>query len=132
MARPDIAVLLNVAPAHLANFGSLGAISETKGALLDDLPANGLAVFKGDDVDVTDWQQRAAPTRCLTFGLNSDADYCAAGLKLQGFSGSTFMLQTPEHAIRCDQAGFTAQFKAGFTAHFKRKFRKYTLFNVVL
>lgn len=99
MARPNIAVLLNVAPAHLANFGSLGAISETKGALMDDLPANGLAVVNGDDVHVTDWQQRAAPTRCLTFGLNGDADYCASDLKLQGFSGSTFMLQTPEQAF---------------------------------
>lgn len=99
MARPNIAVLLNVAPAHLANFGSLDAISETKGALMDDLPADGLAVVNGDDVHVTHWRQRAAPTRCLTFGLNGDADYCASDLQLQGFSGSTFMLQTPEQTF---------------------------------
>ncbi|MDG1066120.1 MAG: UDP-N-acetylmuramoyl-tripeptide--D-alanyl-D-alanine ligase [Luminiphilus sp.] len=99
MVRPNIAILLNVAPAHLANFGSLDAISETKGALLDDLPADGLAVVNADDPRVGDWQSRARPTRCLTFGVTSDADYQVIDLQLKGFSGSAFRLQTPEQAF---------------------------------
>ena len=99
MARPNIAILLNVASAHLANFGSLDAISNTKGALLDDLPADGLAVINADDPRVADWQVRARPTRCLTFGVNGKADYQAIDLQLKGFSGSNFVLQTPEQAV---------------------------------
>ena len=99
MACPNVAVLLNVAPAHLAHFGSLDAISNTKGALLDDLPEEGLALINGDDLYADAWRQRAQPTRCLTFGLNQPADYQAFELQLKGFSGSTFVLKTPEQSF---------------------------------
>ena len=99
MARPTVAVLLNVAPAHLAHFGSLSAISDTKAALLDDLPEDGLAVVNADDPHVLDWQKRVVPARCLTFGLGRDADYQACDLVFRGFSGSTFTLQTPEQSF---------------------------------
>jgi UDP-N-acetylmuramoyl-tripeptide--D-alanyl-D-alanine ligase len=99
MARPTVAVLLNVAPAHLAHFGSLSAISDTKAALLDDLPEDGLAVVNADDPHVLDWQKRVVPARCLTFGLGRDADYQACDLLLRGFSGSTFTLLTPEQSF---------------------------------
>ncbi len=94
--RPTVAVLLNVGPAHLAQFGSLAAISQTKGALLDGLPPNGLAVINADETWSPDWRKRSGATRCLGYGLGESADYRAVDLELMGFSGSRFVLQTPD------------------------------------
>ena len=94
--RPTVAVLLNVGPAHLAQFGSLAAISKTKGALLDGLPPDGLAVINADETWSSDWRNRSEPARCLGYGLGESADYRAVDLELMGFSGSRFVLQTPE------------------------------------
>ena len=98
-ARPTVAVLLNVAPAHLAHFGTLGAISATKGALLDDLPADGFAVINADQPWADDWRARCQPSRCIGFGLQADADYRAVQLRPRGFSGTDFLLRTPEREL---------------------------------
>ncbi len=94
--RPTVAVLLNVGPAHLAQFGSLDAISETKGALLDELPGTGLAVINADEPWFDRWRSRARPARCVGFGFGKAADYRATNLQLRGFSGSRFVLRTPD------------------------------------
>ena len=97
--RPTAAVLLNVAPAHLEHFGTLDAISDTKGALLDDLPADGFAVINADQPWANDWRARCQPARCIGFGLQEDADYRAIQLQPRGFSGTDFVLQTPEREL---------------------------------
>lgn len=95
IARPSVGVLLNVAPAHLEFFGTLDAIADTKGAIIEHLPANGLAVFNGDQPWADAWRRRAAPARVVTFGQGETVDYRAEGVRLQDFAGSEFSLATP-------------------------------------
>jgi UDP-N-acetylmuramoyl-tripeptide--D-alanyl-D-alanine ligase len=49
IARPSIAVVLNVGTAHLGEFGSREAIATTKSELVQALPPNGVAVLNSDD-----------------------------------------------------------------------------------
>ncbi len=49
IARPEIALVNNVAPAHLERMGSLEGIAQTKGAIYAALPAHGMAVINADD-----------------------------------------------------------------------------------
>lgn len=44
MAKPTIGILTSIGPAHLATFGSLKRIAETKWELMDALPENGTAI----------------------------------------------------------------------------------------
>ena len=52
IARPSIAVITNVGPAHLERVGSLEAVAEAKGELVAALPPGGVAIVP-DDFTVT-------------------------------------------------------------------------------
>ncbi len=49
IARPNLAVITNVAPVHLEFFESVDAIAQAKAEVLEGLPADGVAVLNGDD-----------------------------------------------------------------------------------
>ena len=49
MARPSIGVVTAVQPVHLSRIGTLEAVEQAKGELLEALPADGTAVLNADD-----------------------------------------------------------------------------------
>lgn len=67
LARPDIGVITNAAPAHLAAFGSLAGIISGKGELLDHLPETGAAVLNTDSPGWQNWYDRAT-CRVISLG----------------------------------------------------------------
>jgi UDP-N-acetylmuramoyl-tripeptide--D-alanyl-D-alanine ligase len=67
MAQPEVGVITAIAPAHLASFGSLDAIVQGKGELLEALPETGFAVLPGDD-PVTRGMASRARCRVLLVG----------------------------------------------------------------
>ena len=48
IARPSVAVITNVGPAHLERVGSLEAVAEAKGELVAALPPGGVAIVPED------------------------------------------------------------------------------------
>jgi UDP-N-acetylmuramoyl-tripeptide--D-alanyl-D-alanine ligase len=52
IARPSIAVVLNVGTAHLGEFGSREVIARTKGELPQAVPSSGVVVLNADDTAV--------------------------------------------------------------------------------
>jgi UDP-N-acetylmuramoyl-tripeptide--D-alanyl-D-alanine ligase len=74
IARPEIGLVNNIAPAHLERMGSLEGIAETKGALYTSLPAHGTAVINADDKFAGAFIGLAGGRRVLKFGLDRDAD----------------------------------------------------------
>ncbi len=58
IVRPDISVVLTVGTAHAASFGSVDNIAQTKGELVEALPAGGIAVLNADDIRVAEMAQR--------------------------------------------------------------------------
>ncbi|MBS0558288.1 MAG: UDP-N-acetylmuramoyl-tripeptide--D-alanyl-D-alanine ligase [Proteobacteria bacterium] len=74
IARPEIAVVNNIAPAHLERMGSLEGIAQTKGAIYEALPAQGIAVINADDAFAGYFAGVAGSRRVLRFGIDRDAD----------------------------------------------------------
>lgn len=58
MVRPDVSVVLTVGSAHAASFGSIENIAQTKGEIVEALPAGGTAVLNADDIHVAAMQSR--------------------------------------------------------------------------
>ncbi len=95
IAPPDVALVNNVAPAHLERMGSLLEIANTKAAVYDDLRSGGAAAINADDAFAPYFAERAHGHRLIRFGLDADADVTARDIALDA-EGSRFILVTPE------------------------------------
>lgn len=94
IARPDISVVNNIAPAHLERMGSLLGVADTKGAIYDALPADGVAVINADDAFAPYFAERAHGRRLIRYGLEASADVTAHAIDLLPDSAH-FTLVTP-------------------------------------
>jgi UDP-N-acetylmuramoyl-tripeptide--D-alanyl-D-alanine ligase len=97
IARPEIGLVNNIAPAHLERMGSLEGIAETKGALYTSLPAQGVAVINADDAFATFFTNLASTRHVIRFGVRSDADVRAENIHLGG--KTQFDLVTPKGRV---------------------------------
>ena len=98
VARPDVALVNNVAPAHLERMGSLLGIADTKAAIYDALPSDGVAVVNADDAFAPYFAARAHGRRLIRFGLESSSDVGARDIVATA-DGSRFTLVTPEGGV---------------------------------
>jgi UDP-N-acetylmuramoyl-tripeptide--D-alanyl-D-alanine ligase len=94
MARPSIGVVTAVQPVHLSRIGSLEAVEQAKGELLEALPADGAAILNEDDPIVARMDRRSA-ARSTRYGFADSADVRAEQVTSQGLEGMRFRLKTP-------------------------------------
>lgn len=92
VAPPRIGLVLNVGRAHVGEFGSVEAIAQAKGELVEALPPDGVAVLNADDLLVAAMAGRTA-ARVVTFG-RTDAAVRAEDVRLDG-GRARFTLVTP-------------------------------------
>lgn len=74
IAFADVALVNNIAPAHLERMLNLEGIAATKGAIYSALPEQGIAVINGDDAFADYFAGLAGARRVLRFALDHDAD----------------------------------------------------------
>jgi len=96
IARPEIGLVNNIAPAHLERMGTLQGIAETKGAIYAALPPHGTAVINADDAFANYFAGVAAPRRVLRCALDHPADV-RGDIRALG-AQSKFMLVTAEES----------------------------------
>lgn len=80
LTHPQVGIVTTVNHAHLAYLGTLEAIAQEKGRLVEALPPadqGGLAILNYDDVWVRGMAERTK-ARVVTFGFNPDADLVAS------------------------------------------------------
>ena len=94
IVRPDVALVNNIAPAHLERMGTLLNVADTKAAIYDALGSDGIAVINADDAFAPYFAERAHGHRILRFGLEASADIQARDIQLDR-QGSRFRLVTP-------------------------------------
>jgi UDP-N-acetylmuramoyl-tripeptide--D-alanyl-D-alanine ligase len=94
IVRPHIALVNNIAPAHLERMGTLLGVAQTKGAIYEALPADGVAVINADDAFAPYFTTLAQGRRVLRFGLDASADITARSVRGDA-DGSRFELVTP-------------------------------------
>lgn len=95
IARPEVALVNNIAPAHLERMHSLEGIAETKGALYQALPADGIAIINVDDAFADFFAGLAGSRHVLRFGFADSAEVRARAVELQP-ERSAFELLTPQ------------------------------------
>jgi UDP-N-acetylmuramoyl-tripeptide--D-alanyl-D-alanine ligase len=91
IAQPDIAIVTNVAEAHLSGLGSLGGVAREKSRLVASLRPEGLAILNGDDEACRAMVNETA-ARSLLVRLDREADWFATDARFHGL-GTTFLLQ---------------------------------------
>jgi len=91
---PQVALVNNIAPAHIERMGSLLGIAEIKGAIYEALPDDGVAVINADDAFAPFFQQVVGTRRTFRFGIENGGDVRAIRI-LPFDGGSRFHLQTP-------------------------------------
>ncbi len=86
IARPTVAVITNVGPAHLQFFGSIMGVLREKLSLLEALGPNGVAVVPGDQLEVVlEAKLRLGPqARVITFGTSERCDVQALDIRASG------------------------------------------------
>ena len=98
IARPHVAIVNNIAPAHLERMGTLLGVADTKAAIYDALPSGGVAVINADDAFAPYFAERAHGHRLIRFGLDATADVTARDIALHG-EYTHFVLVSPEGEV---------------------------------
>lgn len=69
IVRPDIAVVTEISSSHIEFFGSLDAIAQEKGALVESIGSDGYAILNADDARVWKMRKRTA-SRFIGYGFH--------------------------------------------------------------
>jgi len=94
IAAPDIAVVINVHPAHLEGFGDLQTIIQEKLSISEGLKPDGVFIIN-TDFDRLVNACRAKGTKFITFGKSDGADYQARNISYEA-SASRFTIDSTE------------------------------------
>ncbi len=101
IAAPDIGLITNVGPAHLAGFGSVDTVREEKGDLFFNMEPTGMAVVNLDDEAVRQVADRWSGRR-VTFSMSAGADVSVNEIRKNGARGTSFNLLLGGRAYKVD------------------------------
>jgi len=82
-AKPDVAIITNVGPAHIEGFGSIDGVAQAKAEIIQSLGEGGIAVLNADDHFFTMWRELAGARKIVSFGLTDTADIRAQQINTQ-------------------------------------------------
>ncbi|WP_117235861.1 UDP-N-acetylmuramoyl-tripeptide--D-alanyl-D-alanine ligase [Vibrio maerlii] len=101
LAKPDVAVVNNVAAAHLEGFGSIDGVKQAKGEIYQGLSSGETAIVNLDSQGDAYWQQVLADKKVVTFALeNTQADIFASNIKLSSAGYASFTLNAFGNQLR--------------------------------
>jgi len=103
IAKPDIAVVTNVHPAHLQGFGNIETIVREKLSIAEGLTPDGTLIINGDFEQLID-ACRAKGVDFLTFGRSQGLDHRIENIESDGFS-SRFTIAGVEVRLPLPGAG---------------------------
>ena len=107
LVRPCIALVNNVASAHLEGFGTLEGVAKAKLEIFNHLDANGTAIINADDKFAALMIKSTATYKQITFGINHDADIKGIQLQADAFGRYRFLIvfNNREYAVSLPLAG---------------------------
>jgi UDP-N-acetylmuramoyl-tripeptide--D-alanyl-D-alanine ligase len=94
IAAPDVAVVINVHPAHLEGFGDLKTIIKEKLSISEGLKSDGVFITNAD-FDCLISACRTKGTKFITFGKSDGANYQARNVSYEA-SASRFTIDSTE------------------------------------
>lgn len=94
--QPDVALITNAGPAHLAGMGDVAGVARTKGEIFQGLRPAGTAVINADDPYADDWiALLSAEQSVLLFGQSKRADVRAESVTWNASHAASFVLCLP-------------------------------------
>jgi UDP-N-acetylmuramoyl-tripeptide--D-alanyl-D-alanine ligase len=96
LVKPDVAMINNIAAAHLEGFGDLCGVARAKGEIFAGLSVNGVALYNKDTKYTSKWQWRLTDKQVRTFScLNPvNADCYSSKVVLDENGCASFELQS--------------------------------------
>lgn len=82
LAKPNVSMINNVMPAHIAGFGSIEGVAKAKGEIYQALEASGIAVVNIDDQFSSFWMNSLIRSSVIRVSLNQAADCFATSIHL--------------------------------------------------
>lgn len=100
IAKPHVGVITNVSEVHLERAGTMEAIVQGKGELVESLPSapDGAAVLNYDDPLVRPMAERTKAS-VFYYGLSPEADLWASNIQGLGLEGVRFVLHYHDQSI---------------------------------
>jgi UDP-N-acetylmuramoyl-tripeptide--D-alanyl-D-alanine ligase len=100
-ARPHVAIVTTIAPAHIEYFGSEAKIAEAKAEIFEGLEPGGTAIIPFDSPHAGLLRERAEPyaARILTFGFGEGADVRAIDSMVCGNGLTLVTARLPEVSL---------------------------------
>ncbi len=90
IARPNVAVITQCAPAHLEGFGDIDGVAKAKAEIYSGLQPSGTAIINADDDYAEFWGKQCKLLNKLSFGIESrNAGVRARNIKVVTQSAST-------------------------------------------
>ncbi len=94
LVKPDVAVINNIAAAHLEGFGDLCGVARAKGEIFSGLAEGGVALYNKDTHYTNKWQWRLADKNVRTFSCLNKADCYSSNIRLDDQGCASFTLKT--------------------------------------
>ena len=100
IAQPQVGVITNVSQVHLERAGTMEAIVQGKGELVESLPPapEGVAVLNYDD-PLTRVMSERTQGKVIYYGLSPEADLWASDIRGLGLEGVRFVMHCGEESI---------------------------------
>lgn len=94
LVKPDVAIINNIAAAHLEGFGDLCGVARAKGEIFEGIPEGGVAVYNQDSKWVNKWQWRLKDKNVRRFSCTNAADCYSSTVELDENGCANFKLNT--------------------------------------
>ncbi|MDP2714758.1 UDP-N-acetylmuramoyl-tripeptide--D-alanyl-D-alanine ligase [Rheinheimera sp.] len=95
LAKPDVALITNVAASHLEGFGDMYGVARAKGEIFNGLSSQGLAILPADSEYRDYWLRRLDDKQVMQFSATTPADYFADSIVLDNQGCAGFELHCP-------------------------------------
>ncbi|QBR83384.1 UDP-N-acetylmuramoyl-tripeptide--D-alanyl-D-alanine ligase [Legionella israelensis] len=99
IVSPDVALINNIAPAHIEGFGSVAGVARAKGEIYRGLKPGGTAVVNDDDDYSHFWDESLKDKKVLRFSLTKAADVYVRHLRFNEDGIPLFSLILPGDTI---------------------------------
>ena len=94
LVKPDVAIINNIAAAHLEGFGDLCGVARAKGEIFEGLSHNGVAIYNQDCQLANKWQWRLTDKKVRLFSCHQEADSYCTKVVLDENGCASFTLNT--------------------------------------
>lgn len=129
VVKPQVALINNIAPAHIGEFGSIDGVARAKGEIYQGLDDNGTAVVNDDDNYAHFWDNLLNNRKRLRFSLTKPVDVYARDILFNDEGCACFELVLPnghaqvrlqvpgEHSVRNALAAASCCHAVGISLH---------------